>query len=364
MLDFGALPPEINSGRMYAGPGSGPMMAAATAWHGLAAELSASASGYSSLTADLISSHWFGTASQLMVAGVAPFVTWLSAAAALADEAGMQASASAAAYEAAFAMTVPPTVIAANRALLALLVATNFFGQNTPAIAATEVQYAEMWAQDAAAMYTYAGSSATASQLVPFTEPTQTTDPAGLAQQQAAVAQAVAAAAGTDGPSPMQAAFNAIVNSLSAQVKGLLFSPLNVTFWPLIYLQSNIISQLGVLWPEQAAGGAAAGLSATPAPALAVPVSLGEGLVSANLRSSTKIGSLSVPTSWAATAPKAAEESIAPAIGIEGGSGRSNGPESLLRQIPPARARRNRGGLPPREYGFRPRFTARPPSAG
>ncbi|ORB32742.1 PPE domain-containing protein, partial [Mycobacterium paraseoulense] len=25
MFDFGALPPEINSGRMYAGPGSGPM---------------------------------------------------------------------------------------------------------------------------------------------------------------------------------------------------------------------------------------------------------------------------------------------------------------------------------------------------
>ncbi|PBJ29320.1 PPE domain-containing protein, partial [Mycobacterium avium] len=28
MFDFGALPPEINSGRMYAGPGSGPLMAA------------------------------------------------------------------------------------------------------------------------------------------------------------------------------------------------------------------------------------------------------------------------------------------------------------------------------------------------
>ncbi|WP_141224555.1 PPE domain-containing protein, partial [Mycobacterium nebraskense] len=24
MFDFGALPPEVNSGRMYAGPGSGP----------------------------------------------------------------------------------------------------------------------------------------------------------------------------------------------------------------------------------------------------------------------------------------------------------------------------------------------------
>ena len=31
MLDFGALPPEINSGRMYVGPGSGPMLAASAA---------------------------------------------------------------------------------------------------------------------------------------------------------------------------------------------------------------------------------------------------------------------------------------------------------------------------------------------
>src|SRR5262249_5318280 len=145
---------------------------------------------------------------------------------------------------------------------------------------------------------------------------------------------------------------------------GLLFAPLEVTFWPLIYLQSNIISQIGVLWPEQAAGGAAAGLSATPAPAVAGPVSLGGGVNSAKLGSSTNIGELLCPTSRAATAPEAAEESIVPAIGIEGGSGPSNGPESLLRQIAPARARRHRGGLQSREYGFRPRFTARPPSAG
>jgi PPE-repeat protein len=32
MLDFGVLPPEINSGRMDAGAGSGPMLAAASAW--------------------------------------------------------------------------------------------------------------------------------------------------------------------------------------------------------------------------------------------------------------------------------------------------------------------------------------------
>jgi PPE-repeat protein len=264
-------------------------------------------------------------------------------------------------------MTVPPPVIASNRALLMALIATNFFGQNTPAIAATEVQYAEMWAQDAAAMYTYAGSAATASQLAPFTQPSQTTDQAGLAQQQAAVARAAAAAAGTDGPSATQAAINDIINNLSAQIKGILFSPLDVIYWPMIYVGSLIFAQIGALWPEHLAGGAAAALSAPPAlapPALAAPANLGGGLVSANLASSTKIGPLSVPTSWAAKAPNAAQQSLVQAIGIEEASDPANGPETLLRQLAPGRGRRDRGAWPPREYGFRPRFTARPPSAG
>ena len=107
------------------------------------------------------------------------------------------ARAAAAAYEAAFTMTVPPAVVAANRAQLMALIATNFLGQNTPAIAATEAQYGEMWAQDAAAMYSYADSSAAASVLKPFTKPAQTTNPAGLAGQSAAVAQVTGTATGT-----------------------------------------------------------------------------------------------------------------------------------------------------------------------
>jgi PPE-repeat protein len=88
-------------------------------------------------------------------------------------------------------MTVPPMVIAANRSLLMTLIATNVLGQNAAAIAATEVQYAEMWAQDATAMYGYAGSAATASTLTPFAAPPPTTNSAGGIQQAAAAAQSV-----------------------------------------------------------------------------------------------------------------------------------------------------------------------------
>jgi PPE-repeat protein len=113
----------------------------------------------------------------------------MSATGTQAEQAAMQAKLAAGAYEAAFAATVPPPVIAANRSLLATLIATNLLGQNTPAIAVTEAHYLEMWAQDAAAMYGYAGSSAAAAQLTPFNEPPKTTNDSGTATQGEAVAQ-------------------------------------------------------------------------------------------------------------------------------------------------------------------------------
>ena len=196
MLDFGLLPPEINSGRMYSGPGPGPMLAAAEAWDGLAAELGIASTGYGSTMSELTSSPWIGPTSLTMTAAVTPYVSWLSTTAAQAEDTANQARAAVAAYEAAFAMTVPPPVIAANRALLMALIATNFFGQNTPAIMATEALYVEMWAQDAAAMYGYAAASAVAAPVTPFATPPQTTNQDAASQQSSAVAQAAAAPAG------------------------------------------------------------------------------------------------------------------------------------------------------------------------
>jgi PPE-repeat protein len=196
-MDFALLPPEINSGRMYAGPGSGPMLAAAAAWNGLASDLQSTAASYQSVVSGLTSAGWLGPSSALMAAAATPYMSWMSTSAMQATQAAAQAKMAAGAYEAAFAMTVPPPVIAANRALLMSLIATNFFGQNTAAIAATEAQYMEMWAQDAAAMYGYAGESAAASTLTPFTPAPNTTNPAGLAGQAVAVVQAGGTSAGT-----------------------------------------------------------------------------------------------------------------------------------------------------------------------
>jgi PPE-repeat protein len=183
VIDFGALPPEINSARMYAGPGSAPMLTAAAAWDGLAEDLYSTAGSYGAVISGLTGDAWLGPSSVSMAGAAATYVAWLTGTAGQAEQAGNQARAAAAAYHTAFAMTVPPPVVAANRSLLAALVATNFLGQNTPAIAATEAHYAEMWAQDAVAMYGYAGSAASATQLTPFTPPAPTTSAAGVAAQ-------------------------------------------------------------------------------------------------------------------------------------------------------------------------------------
>lgn len=195
-MDYGALPPEINSSRMYTGPGSGPMMAAAAAWGRLAADLRSAASSYHAVISGLTGQGWHGPASASMAAAAAPFVAWLATTSAQAEQTATDARAAADAFDAAFAMTVPPQVIAANRLQLQSLVATNLLGQNTPAIAANEAHYGEMWAQDAAAMYGYAGNSAAAARLTPFSPPPPTTNPAGLAGQTAAVAHAAGASAG------------------------------------------------------------------------------------------------------------------------------------------------------------------------
>ena len=217
-MDFGSYPPEINSGRMYAGPGAAPMLTAAEAWQGLAAELHSAAGSYQSVVSGLTAGTWVGPSSSTMAAAAASYVTWLNATAAQAEETAAQAKAAAAAYQTAFTSTVPPPMVAANRSQLMTLVATNLFGRNTQAIAANEAQYGEMWAQDAAAMYGYAASSASATSLTPFTPPQQNTNPGGSGAQAAAASQAAGTSAGNvqSTVSSIQQAFSAVPNALTS----------------------------------------------------------------------------------------------------------------------------------------------------
>ncbi|OBF56160.1 hypothetical protein A5787_02605 [Mycobacterium sp. 852002-50816_SCH5313054-b] len=425
MFDFGALPPEINSGRMYAGPGAGSLMVAATAWDALAAELSTAASGYDSVITELTSAPWVGPSSTAMVSAVVPYVSWLSTAAGLAEDSAGQARAAAGAFEAAFTMTVPPPVIAANRVLLATLVATNFFGQNTPAIMATEAQYMEMWAQDAAAMYGYAASSAAATVLTPYQSPPNTSTPDAPAQQGAAVAQATAQPAGNSAAQAVQAAsipqtlqqlalqqlsgyqftnwpFSMFQNQIQDLIKyglptsandwfgiranGLAFPASGIS--PLYnegrqFLQAYFgvgLGQFGASIGQQLTfgpGGSTAGAGGAwfPTPQFgglhlgAVGGGIGAhpaGAVSAGTGAAGKVGMLSVPANWTTPTSEAAVTLAAseetPAQASAGGGVPGNG---ILRGIPMTGAGRRTAGYGyTNKYGFRYSVLTRPPSAG
>src|SRR6201996_5299431 len=217
MVDFGALPPEVNSALMYMGPGSSSFQVAASAWNGLAAELQSAAQGYETTITQLASDAWNGPASAAMASAAQPYINWLQETSAQAEQAATQAQAAVAAYEQAFAATVAPPLVAANRAETAAAVQANVFGQNTPLIAQLEAQYAQMWAQDAAAMCGYAGQSASATQVAPFATPAQTTNPAGTATQ----ASAVSAATGNSAASSSQSLLSQLSQSLTGQLQSM-----------------------------------------------------------------------------------------------------------------------------------------------
>jgi PPE-repeat protein len=102
VMGFGALPPEVNSARMYAGTGSGSMVAAAAAWDGVAAELNSAATSYQAVVSELTGGPWLGPSSLSMAGAAAGFVAWIKTTAAQAQLAASQTRSAVAAYEAAF----------------------------------------------------------------------------------------------------------------------------------------------------------------------------------------------------------------------------------------------------------------------
>jgi PPE-repeat protein len=203
-MSFSLIPPEINSALMFSGAGSGPLLEAAAAWNALAADLDSTATQYQTLITNLTTGPWLGPSSAQMAAATAPYIAWMQGTSATAAQTGAQAQVAAAAYQSAYASMVPLPEIAANRALLAELVANNFLGQNTGAIATTEANYLDMWIQDALVMDTYQMNSQAASAL-----PAQAAAP-----QVASGAVANAAAAATPADAGSDALAVALLNAL------------------------------------------------------------------------------------------------------------------------------------------------------
>jgi PPE-repeat protein len=334
VFDFAARPPEVNSALIYSGAGAGPLTAASTAFSTLSAELSSNAAAYESVISQLSGSEWQGPSSQAMAASAQPYIDWLTTTSGQLQQASTQAIASAAAYETAFAASIPPPVIAANRAALAVLVATNFLGINTPAIMANEALYAEFWAQDAAAMYGYAGASAAAATLSPLTPPAENTNPAGQGQQAAAVSSA-ASSNGTS--STLNSTLGNLQNAASAAATPAadtptsILSALNSLFG--VPIVGNGIYNIGVTLAWNTAmmtatlpllghflAGAPFGVTISDAAPLGAGLGFGTSLAGASsgvggvggatlagMGSAESLGGrLSVPAAWSAATPAAA----------------------------------------------------------
>ena len=403
MLDyFSALPPEINSARMYAGPGSEPLLAAAAAWNTLAAEMRTAATGYNSVVTQLLSTGWYGPSSASMLAAATPYLDWLSTTAAQAEQTATQANAAATAFEAAYAMTVPPPVVAANRSLLSALVATNIFGQNTPKIAATEAEYTEMWAQDAAAMNGYATSSDAATQMTPFRSPQSNTTPDAVEEQTQAVSQAAKTPAGN----AQSLLSNSTLSQSNVTNNATTATPGSLYWYLTQFLDGNNNTALGQfinsnLFSNSIVNGGLAGGPFNPQFIIAsvqgvmaaqhatILGGLGdfeadaEGLATADLASSTVaspglggasagvgqahlVGSMSVPQSWAGAASISPAESAVQATGVTGltdtGAGPAAGGPGGVAGPLGGTGRRLRRAIP--KYGFKPVVMPRPPAAG
>ena len=409
MLDFGALPPEINSARMYMGPGSSSFQVAASAWNSLAAELQSAAQGYETTITQLASDTWTGPASAAMSTAAQPYVTWLQETAAQAEQAATQAQAAAAAYEQAFAATVAPPLVAANRAETAAAIQANVFGQYTPLIAQLEAQYGQMWAQDAAAMYGYAGQSAAATKVSPFANPTSTTNPAGTANQSSAVAAATGNSAASSSqsilsqltgstPSSLQSLASPAASSaattttpfqtLYSLIFGSTVLPTNLSafvtayspYASLFYNTEGLpyfsvgMGNFGVQIAKSAGmlGGAAPAAAAAPATGglkglgagLGAAAGAGAHSVSAISGGGGSVGKLAVPASWIGGSPAAAPQGVQLVSSVSAAPEAAAGSGNLMGGMPLAGGRQGFGnGLGPR-YGFKPTVMPRPPSAG
>jgi PPE-repeat protein len=356
-LEFPWLPPEINSGLMFSGAGSGPLFTAAAAWDGLAADLSSAASSFQSVVTGLTGGAWTGPASMSMAAAASPYVGWLSAAAAQAEAAGAQAIAAATAFEAARTATVTPAAVAENRTQLATLVATNFLGLNTPAIFATEFEYMEMWAQDVAAMFGYHGAATAAAATLPSfgLPPGLLSGLAGLTAPLSGMASQVAALASSGLAVPLQSAVSTVTGVASQLPLQSIMQVAQVGMYPASMMMSPLMMALQ------------AGMRATPAVAAAdvaagVPKFVGDvapkglgagagglgglGAASAGLGKARLVGAMSVPPTWQGSSPARMVSAAMSGMGAEVPAAAAGAQSGMMPMPMPVGGRGAGAGMP------------------
>lgn len=285
VMNFAALPPEINSGRMYDGPGSGSMTEAATAWERLATRLYTAAADYHAVTAKLAA----------MTEAAAPYIDWLTATAAYAEHAATLAAAAARSHETALAAVVAPPVIDANRALRRSLAIRNCLGQTSPAIADAEADYEQMWARNADAMHAYAGASAVASTVTPFTSPPPAAVPAN---------PGTATTWAVNSAPELVSAGHQVMTTIPEALRALSLSP-QTTFDTSLWPATSSLSRLSSLSaPSGVAISHLNSLNKTAALRWLLPNQGGArgATVIGSLGRGTSIGGLSVPQAWASAA--------------------------------------------------------------
>lgn len=377
-MDFLTAPPEVTSALIHSGPGAGSLIEASDVWRQLGIELEESVGRHASVLSSLNDS-WTGPSSAAMVQAAQPYLSWLRTTAQQCQQLSSSVRAAAAAFESARGAVVVPVAVGANRTRLAQLVATNWFGNNLAAIAATEGEYEGMWANNTAAMYRYQAATAQALALPQFSSPPPIADPAAAAAQAGAVPAAASAQSAigdfltnllsTPGGFNPQAGWFGLLNTYANQfIAGGI--PINL----LSYIAQTATAQavqglggdvgqglaegeaaLGAATSEMVSAIRAVGSATTPTAAVGVGVSIGKLTAPPTL-----VGMLP-----ATQTPVQLAAAVSPLSPLESGS------PTLPPLMPPRVAAGNRRRREGRDYDdiefgleIKGTFMTRPPSAG
>ncbi len=192
-MEFITLPPEFTSALIHSGPGAGSLIEASDAWQRLGTDLEFSVGAYAPVLSSLTEA-WQGPSASAMTQAIGPYLTWLRTTAQQCQRLSSSAQLAAAAFGSTLSAVVHPSAVSANRIQLAQLLATNRLGRNLAAIAETEAQYQDMWANNSAAIYRYQAASAQAVPVSQFTSPPSITNPTAAAAQVSAVPATTTAA--------------------------------------------------------------------------------------------------------------------------------------------------------------------------